>query len=335
MSRNWRVAVVGAEGLVGEAILKAFAERRFPVSEMHALAANRALGRSVEFGDDELPVGDVATFDFVNVDLALFASDPDIAREHVERALGSGCTVVDVSGAYAADPDVPLIVPAVNADRLAELGDRRLVASPGGAAVALASVLNPLRLAAGLERVDVVSLEAASGAGRDAVEDLAGQCAQLLNGRTPGASAYFPAQLAFSAIPLVGEADADGATAGERALVEETAKILGESATNVTVTAVRLPVFFGDGLAVHVATREPLSVGRAAELLGGVPGIRLETAPTLQDAVAAPEAILVGRLRQASGNPRLLEFWVAADNVRRGSAVNTVDIVEVLVRDLF
>lgn len=335
MSRSWRIAVVGAEGLVGEAILKALEERRFPVSDLHALAAEGALGRTVEFDDDEVPVVDVATFDFASVDLALFASDAELAMLHVERALDSGCTVVDASGAYRADPDVPLIVPAVNADRLADLGDRRLVASPGGAAVALASVLHPLRFAAGLERVDVVSLEAASGAGRGAVEDLAGQCAQLLNGRTPGTSGYFPAQLAFSAIPLVGAEDADGTTAGERALAEETAKILGESATNVTVTAVRLPVFFGDGLVVHLATREPLSIGRATELLGGVPGIRLESAPTLQDAVAAPEAILIGRLRQASGNPHLLEFWVAADNVRRGSASNTVDIVEVLVRDLF
>lgn len=335
MARNWRIAVVGATELVGESILKSLAERRFPVSELHALAANRALGRTVEFGDDELRVGDVAAFGFDAVDLALFACDADVALEHVPRALDAGCTVVDASGAYAADPDVPLVVPAVNGRVLADLGERRLVASPDGAAVVLASVLGPLRAAAGLERIDVVSLQAASGAGREAVEELAAHCAQLLNGRTPGPSAFFGASLAFSGVARVGELDADGEATGESLLRAAAVKILDEPATNVTVTAVRLPVFFGDGLAVHAVLREPLTVGRAAELLAAAPGMRLETAPTLRDAVDEPESILVGRLRQASGNPRSIEFWVAADNVRRGSGANSVDIVEVLVRDCF
>jgi aspartate-semialdehyde dehydrogenase len=334
MSKSLRIAIVGATGLVGESILKILAEREIPVAEVHALASDRSLGRTVEFGDEELRVSDVATFDFSAVDVAVFAAGAEAALEHVPRALGTGCAVVDVSTAHRADPDVPLVVPAVNGGRLSGLAERRLVAGPGGAAVALATVLHALR-PVGLERVDVVALEAASGAGRDAVEELASQCAQLLNGRTPAPSGHFPAQLAFSGIPLVGEADADGWTAAERGLAAETARILDEPALNATVTAVRMPVFFGDGLVVHLATREPVSVGRAAELLGGTPGVRVEDAPTLQDAIDSPDAILVGRLRQASGNPRSLEFWVAADNVRRGSAVNTVDIVEVLVREYF
>jgi aspartate-semialdehyde dehydrogenase len=335
MSKEWKIAVVGATGLVGESLLKVLAERRFPVAAIHALASDRSLGRTVEFGDDELRVGDVATFDFATVDFALFAASEAAAQEHVPRALEAGCTVVDASAAFRADPDVPLIVPAVNGEALGRLGERRLVACPGGAAVALVTVLCPLHAAVGVERVNVVSLQAVSGAGREAVEDLASQCAQLLNGRSPGPSPHFGAQIAFNVIPQIGTPDADGATAEEDALAFETQKILGDPAIKVNATALRVPVFFGDGLAVHLETREPLTVGRARELLAQAPGLVLADAPTPQDAVADPGAVAVGRLRADRTHPRGLDLWLAADNVRRGSAANTVDVVEVLVRDCF
>ena len=335
MSKGWRIAVVGATGLVGESLLKALAERRFPVASLHALASDRSLGRTVEFGDEELRVDDLAAFDFSAVDLALFAASAEAAREHVPRALDAGCTVVDASPAFRADADVPLVVPAVNGDRLGRLGERRLVACPGGATVALVSALHPLHAAAGVERVNVVSLQAVSGAGRDAVEDLAEQCAQLLNGRSPGPSRHFPAQIAFNVLPAVGTPDADGATAEEEALAFETQKILGDPSIKVNATALWVPVFFGDGLAVHLETREPLTVGRARELLAQAPGLVVGEAPTPQDAVAAPGAVAVGRLRADRTHARGLDLWLAADNVRRGSAANTVDVVEVLVRDYF
>jgi aspartate-semialdehyde dehydrogenase len=335
MSKEWKIAVVGATGLVGESLLKVLAERRFPVAAIHALASDRSLGRTVVFGDDELRVGDVAKFDFATVDFALFAASDEAAQEHVPRALAAGCTVVDTSAAFRADPDVPLVVPAVNGEALGRLGERRLVACPGGAAVALVTVLSPLHAAVGVERVNVVSLQAVSGAGRQAVEDLASQCAQLLNGRSPGPSPHFGAQIAFNVIPQIGTPDADGATAEEDALAFETQKILGDPAIKVNATALRVPVFFGDGLAVHLETREPLTVGRARELLAQAPGLVLADAPTPQDAVAEPGAVAVGRLRADRTHPRGLDLWVAADNVRRGSAANTVDVVEVLVRDCF
>jgi aspartate-semialdehyde dehydrogenase len=233
MSKEWKIAVVGATGLVGESLLKVLAERRFPVAAIHALASDRSLGRTVEFGDDELRVGDVATFDFATVDFALFAASEQAAQEHVPRALEAGCTVVDASSAFRADPDVPLIVPAVNGNTLGRLGERRLVACPSGAAVALVTVLSPIHAAVGVERVNVVSLQAVSGAGREAVEDLASQCAQLLNGRSPGPSPHFGAQIAFNVIPQIGTPDADGATAEEDALAFETQKILGDPAIKV------------------------------------------------------------------------------------------------------
>lgn len=335
MSKGWKIAVVGATGLVGESLLKVLAERKFPVAELHALASDRSLGRTVAFGDDELRVGDLATFDFATVDLALFAASPEAAREHVPRALDAGCTVVDASPAFRAEPDVPLVVPAVNGDQLGRLGARRLVASPGGATVALVTALHPLHAAVGVERVNVVSLEAVSGAGREAVEELAAQCAQLLNGRTPALSSHFPAQMAFNVIPLVGAPDADGSTPAEDALAFETQKILGDPAIKVNATALRVPVFFGDGLAVHLETREPLALGRARALLAQAPGLVLVDAPTPQDALAVPEAVALGRLRTDRTHARGLDFWLVADNVRRGSAVNTVDVVEVLVRECF
>jgi aspartate-semialdehyde dehydrogenase len=335
MNKGWKIAVVGATGLVGEALLKVLAGRRFPVAAIHALASDRSLGRSVEFGDDELPVGEVATFDFSTVDLALFVASEAAAREHVPRALAAGCTVVDASPAFRADADVPLVVPAVNGSQLRRLGERRLVACPGGSTVALVTALQPLHAAVGVERVNVVCLQAVSGAGREALEELANQSAQLLNGRSPGPSAHFPAQMAFNVIPQVGTPDADGSTDEEHALAFETQKILGDPAIKVNATALRVPVFFGDGLAVHLETREPLTDGRARELLAQAPGLVLAAAPTPRDAVEAPEAVVVGRLRRDATHPRGLDLWLVADNVRRGSAVNTVDVVEVLVRECF
>jgi aspartate-semialdehyde dehydrogenase len=226
-------------------------------------------------------------------------------------------------------------VPAVNAAALGRLAGRRLVAGPMGSTVALVTALAPLHAGAGIERVNVVSLEAVSGAGRDAVEELAGQCAQRLNGRPPGTSRFFPAPMAFNVIPCVGRPDADGVTAEEAGLAYETQKILGDPAIKVNATAVRVPVFFGDGLAVHLETREPLAVGRADALLRAAAGLRVGEAPTPADAVSDPDVVAVGRLRADRTHGRGLNLWLAADNVRRGSAANTVDIVEVLVRECF
>lgn len=335
MSRQVRVVVVGATGLVGEALLSALAERRVQIAEMHALASDRSVGREVDFGDDRLKVDDLAGFDFDRADLVLFAGTAAVAREYVPRALDAGCTVVDASPEFRQAPDVPLVVPAVNASALATLGSRRLVASPGGATVALVTALQPLHAAVGVDRVNVVSLESVSGAGRDAVEELAGQCAQLLNGRSIVASRAYPVQLAFNCIPQVGAAAAGGASEEERSLASETQKILGDPAIKVNATAIRVPVFFGDALAVHVELREPLKVREARRLLSASPGLTLEDDAPTPVTVGSEPRVALGRLREDLTHPRGLDFWIVADNVRRGSAVNTVEIVEVLVRDYF
>lgn len=335
MSRQVRVAVVGATGLVGEALLGALAERGVPVAELHALASDRSVGREVDFGDDRVKVDDLAAFDFERADLVLCAGTAAVAREYVPRALDAGCAVVDASPEFRDAPEVPLVVPAVNGRALEGLGERRLVASPGGATVALVSALQPLQARVGIDRVNVVSLESVSGAGRDAVEELAAQCAQLLNGRSIAPSRAYPTQLAFNCIPLVGMADDGGATTEETALERETRKILGDPGIKVNATAVRVPVFFGDGLAVHLETREPLPLAEVRRTLAAAPGLDLtDTAPT--PVTAAPEGrVAVGRLREDRTHPRGIDFWIVADNVRRGSALNTVEIVEVLVRDYF
>lgn len=335
MSRQVRVVVVGATGLVGEALLGALAERELPLADVRALASDRSVGREVEFGEDRLKVDDVAGFDFAQADLALFAGTAAVAREHVPRALDAGCTVVDASPEFRLAPDVPLVVPAVNAATLAGLGSRRLVASPGGAAVALVTALQPLHAAVGVDRANVVSLESVSGAGRDAVEELAGQCAQLLNGRSIAPTRAYPTQLAFNCIPQVGGPGGGGATTEELALETETQKILGDPAIKVNATAVRVPVFFGDALAVHLELREPLPVREARKLLTAAPALVLDDDAPTPVTAAAEGRVALGRLRQDRTHPRGLDFWIVADNVRRGSALNTVEIVEVLVRDYF
>lgn len=336
-SKEWRVAVVGATGLVGEALLDVLGARRFPVGQLHALASNRSLGTDVEFRGESLPVDDLDGFDFAGVELALFAAGADVARLHVPRALAAGCTVVDASAAFRGDPDVPLVVPGVNDAALAKLAaGPRLVAGPGGATVALCLALKPLHEAVGVERINLVSLESVSGAGRDAVEELAGQCAQLLNGRPAAASRTLPAPIAFNCIPLVGGLDEAGVSAEEHGLASETQKIMGDPTIKVNATAVRVPVFFGDCLAVHAEFRGRLDARRAAELLGGAHGLLLaDGVPTPALLADDRDVVWVGRLRDDPTSDRGIDLWLVADNVRRGSAFNTVEIVEVLVRDYF
>ncbi|MCZ8130356.1 MAG: aspartate-semialdehyde dehydrogenase [Steroidobacteraceae bacterium] len=336
MSRKLKVAVAGATGLVGEALLECLANSQLPLGEVVALASDRSIGREVAYGDDSLPVNDLAAHDFAGFDLALFAAGAEVAHAHVPRALDAGCAVVDLSTAFRDESGVPLVVPAVNADVLAQLGPRRLVASPGGATVALVSALAPLHALAGVERVNLVVLESASGAGRGAVEELARQCAMLLNGRPLAEGKGAPAQVAFDCVPRVGDWLAGGQTTEEAQIAADTARILGDPSIKVNSTVVRVPVFFGDGLVVHLETREPLGLERAREALAAVPGLRLEQeAPSLAQAAADRDAVLAGRLRADPTHPRGIDFWLAADNVRRGSAANTVEIVEVLVRDIF
>jgi aspartate-semialdehyde dehydrogenase len=335
MAGEWRVAVVGATGLVGEAIVAALAARQFPLKSLTLLGSDRSIGRGVTFGERQLPVDDVASFDFAEADLALFAAGEEVAASLVPRAMEAGCRVIDTSPHFRGDMAVPLIVPDVNPHALAP--GSGIVAIPAPVVTLLATVLAPLAGVATVERVDVTVLQAVSEAGRAGIEELASQTAQLLNGRPVTRSRVFPRQVAFNCVPQVGSIDADGWTEAERAIGSELVRVLDAPALAVDATIVTVPVFYGDSLVVRLATAAPVSVGSVRAALQSSPGIILGE-PRRVSGYATPageavdqDAVFVGRIRHHGQQGHGLTFWVVGDNVRRAVAYSTVRVAQILV----
>jgi aspartate-semialdehyde dehydrogenase len=336
VTRQLAVAVVGATGLVGETLISVLEERAVPVTELHALASDRSLGRSVSFRGRNVPVAELAGFDFGRVAIAFFCGGAEVAREYAARA-AQQCMVIDSSGAFSGRDDVPLVVPEVNAQALADCGAHGLIASPDCSTIELVLALKPLHDAAGLERLDVATYQAVSGLGRSALEELARESIAALSGRgAPGARAL-SSPLAFNCVPQVGAFEADGYTHDELALARETRQLLGLPALRVHVTAVSVPVFYGHAAVVHLDTQRPLSAQRARELLENAPGVTVLDLPAQRGGypTAATEAlnrdtVYVGRIREDLAPDRGLNLWIVADNVRRGAATNSVQIAEAL-----
>ena len=335
MPRRIDLAVAGATGLVGETVLRILRERKFPLGTLHVLASEA--GERVMYDGRALRVHALDEFDFTGVALAIFAVGQDAAAEHAPRAAAAGCVVVDNSSQFRYDADVPLVVPEVNGAALAGYRQRNLVANPNCSTIQLVMALKPIHDAAGIERVHVATYQSASGGGRRLMETLAGQTAQLMNGRPlnlePGV-----AQIAFNVVPHIDVFEPNGYTREEMKIVRETRKILAEPELPVHATAVRVPVFFGHSEAVHIETRARMEVADARALLAKSPGLRvIDTAgsggyPTATDA-ASQDAVLVGRIREDISHPRGLAMWIVADNVRKGAATNSVQIAESLVKD--
>lgn len=336
MTEGLRVAVAGASGLVGEATIEALAESRSGVAQLLPLASGRSLGRTVPFAGRQLPLGLLADFDFAAADLALFAVDPETAGEHVPRALAAGCRVIDASSRFHDEAGVPLWLPGAGVPPAGVI-DARLIALPGPAAAMLAGALAPLHAAVGLVRVDVVLLEAASGAGRAGVEELAQQSAMLLNGRPASKASAFPRPLAFNCLPEVGGIVPGEPSGEERAIVLQLHRLLGADSLAVGVTAVQVPVFHGHSAAVHLRLARELDADQARALLRKAPGIKVideargARYPTAAaDAVGAAQ-VLVGRIRSDPSRERGLALWVVADNIRTVAANRLADAVQILV----
>jgi aspartate-semialdehyde dehydrogenase len=333
------VAVVGATGLVGETLLAVLAEREFPLVGLEALDSERSLGGRLEFRGRHLRVGDLGQFDFSRVQLAFFAADADIASTFVPRAVDAGCVVIDMSTQFRDEPDVPLVVPEVNPDAIAQYAERRLIASPGSSAIQLALVLKPLQDAGGIERVQVATYEAVSGAGREALEELATQSAALLSGRGAVPAHVLPRPIAFNCVPQVGTLLESGHTRDELAVQRALRRLLDDQSLSVNVTAVQVPVFFGHSQAAHLDTRERITAEVARTLLQKAPGVtvldehRSGGYPTAAIEAANRDTVYVGRIREDMSYGRGLNLWIVADNVRKGAATNAVQIAEILVRD--
>ena len=337
MDRQFRVAVVGATGLVGETLITVLEERDFPVSELHALASDRSLGRSVSFRGRRYPVQELADFEFAHCDFALFCAGAQVSREYVPRAVAAGCLVIDNTSEFRYQEDVPLVVPEVNLHALAGLGTRGIVANPNCCTIQMVLVLKPLYDAAGIERIEVATYQSASGAGRAALEELARQSIDALSGKGVAADAGI-GQIAFNCVPHIDSFQDNGYTREEMKLVWETRKILGDAAIRVNATAVRVPVFYGHSEAVHIQTRRPLSADQARELLRKAPGVtvmderRAGGYPTAATEAAKRDTVYVGRIREYLAPDRGLNLWIVADNVRKGAATNSIQIAEALAQ---
>ncbi len=337
MSNKYKVAVVGATGAVGETMLAILAERRFPISELVALASERSAGSYVDFADDEVLVQDLATFDPAGVDIALFSAGGGTSQEYAPKFAAAGAVVIDNSSTFRYDDDVPLVVSEVNPEA-AKSRPRGIIANPNCSTMQLMPVLAPIHREYGIERINVATYQSVSGGGRTAMEELGRQTAELLSFQDINPS-KFPVQIAFNLIPHIDEFQPNGYTKEEMKLVWETRKILGDANIQVNPTAVRVPVFYGHSEAVNVETRKKITPEQARELLQAAPGVEVVDErrpggyPTPVTHASGNDAVYVGRIREDFSHPRGLNMWVVADNIRKGAALNAVQIAELLVAD--
>lgn len=334
---GYTVAVVGATGNVGREMLATLADRRFPADAVIALAADSAVGKEVSFGEDAvLKVEDVGRFDFKGVDIALFAADAKVSAAHAPRAAAAGAVVIDVGPQFRMDPDVPLVVPEVNADALAGYTTKNIVASPGGTAILLAMALKPLHEQATISRVVVSTYQAASDAGKEGMDELFGQT-RAIYVNDPVQKSVFSKQIAFNVIPHVGPFMEDGATRDEWALNVETKKVL-DPKIKVSATCVRVPVFIGHSAAVTIECVEPLTAEEARQILRKTPGMQVidqqeNDGYITPVEVAGDDPVFVSRVREDYTVDNGLSFWASTDNLRKGAALNAVQIAELLVKE--
>jgi aspartate-semialdehyde dehydrogenase len=338
VSKQFDVAVVGATGAVGEAMLEILYQRKFPVGKVYALASKRSAGSKVSFGNKSLVVEDLAEFDFSKVQVGLFSPGASVSAEYAPKAAAAGCVVIDNTSQFRYDDDIPLVVPEVNPEAVAGYKNRGIIANPNCSTIQMMVALKPIYDAVGIQRINVCTYQAVSGSGKPAMDELAKQTADLLNGRPVEASVY-PKQIAFNVLPHIDVFQDNGYTKEEMKMVWETRKIMGDDSILVNPTAVRVPVFYGHSEAIHIETRDKISAEQATELLKQAPGIEvLDDRDDGGYATAVTEAsghdlVYVSRIREDISHPKGLNLWVVADNVRKGAALNSVQIAEVLVEN--
>lgn len=338
MSRKFNVAVVGATGAVGETMLSILQERNFPVEKIHALASSRSAGSTIRFNGKTITVEDLETFDFKGVDIGLFSPGASVSKIHAPRAAAAGCVVVDNTSQFRYDDDIPLVVPEVNPHAIADYKNRGIIANPNCSTIQMLVALKPIHDAVHIERINVCTYQAVSGTGKEAIEELAKQTLELLNGRSAECEVY-PKQIAFNALPHIDDFQENGYTKEEMKMVWETRKIFEDTEIMVNPTAVRIPVFYGHSEAVHIETKDKISAQEVTDLLRNKPGIELMDErkaggyPTAVTEAAGKDPVFVGRIRDDISHPRGINLWVVSDNVRKGAALNSVQIAEILVKD--
>lgn len=337
-SRLYNVAIVGATGAVGETLLEVLEERNFPVKKIYLLASERSAGTSKKFKGKSIRVENLSDFDFAQVDIGLFSAGGSISAEYAPKAAAAGCVVIDNTSHFRYDDDKPLVVPEVNPAAIADYKNTNIIANPNCSTIQMLVALKPIHDAVGITRINVCTYQAVSGSGKPAMEELAGQTANLLNAKSVETKIY-PKQIAFNVMPQIDVFTDNGYTKEEMKMVWETKKILGDDSIEVNPTCVRVPVFFGHSEACHIETKEKITAAQATKLLNDFEGIVVIDEhedggyPTAVTDAAGNDAVYVGRIREDISHPRGLNLWVVSDNVRKGAATNSVQIAERLIQD--
>jgi aspartate-semialdehyde dehydrogenase len=333
---KYDVAVVGATGAVGEVMLEILAERKFPVGKVYAVASERSAGSTVEFRGDDLVVQDLSTFDFSKVQIGLFSPGASVSKVYAPKAAQQGCVVIDNTSQFRYDADIPLVVPEVNPDKIAQHRNRGIIANPNCSTIQMLVALKPIYDAVGIERINVATYQSVSGTGKEAIEELANQTRQLLSFQDVERTVY-PKQIAFNVLPHIDVFLDNGYTKEEMKMVWETRKILGDEAIQVNATCVRVPVFYGHSEAVHIETKQKISAADARTLLQKAPGVTVIDEhkdggyPTAVTDASGKDPTYVGRIREDISHPRGLDLWVVSDNIRKGAALNSIQIAEILI----
>jgi aspartate-semialdehyde dehydrogenase len=340
MTKSINVAILGATGLIGETLLSILEERKFPINKLFPLASGKSAGQTVLFKGRPLSVQDANDFDFTQVQLAFFAVSSEQAAQYAPLAVDAGCLVIDNSAHFRLMDDVPLVVPEVNPEAISLYRERHIIANPNCSTVQMVVALKPILDAVGLKRINVVTYQSVSGTGKKAIAELAEQSAQILNGM-PIEPRVYPQQIAFNLLPHIDDFSDNGYTREEMKMILETRKILNCPQVAITATAVRVPVFYGHSEAIYIETERNITREEAITLLKEAPGIVVVEAdedgkqeyPTPISHLNGADAVYVGRIRADLFSAQGLNLWVVADNVRKGGALNAVQIAEIWLND--
>ena len=337
MSKKFNVVVVGATGAVGETMLTILEQRDFPVDKVFAVASHRSAGTEILFKGETVVVEDIETFDFSKAQIGLFSPGASVSDIYAPKAAAAGCIVIDNTSRFRYETDIPLVVPEVNPEAIVEYTNRGIIANPNCSTIQMLVALKPLHDAAKITRINVATYQAVSGTGKDAIEELSQQTASLLNGKSIETNVY-PKQIAFNALPHIDTFQENGYTKEEMKMVWETRKMMGDESIMVNPTCVRIPVFYGHSEAVHIETEKKLSAVKAKELLQQMQGVTVIDEhedggyPTAVTEGAGEDPVFVGRIREDISYENGLNLWVVADNVRKGAALNSVQIAEILAK---
>ncbi|EHZ2590598.1 aspartate-semialdehyde dehydrogenase [Vibrio parahaemolyticus] len=337
MSQQYNVAILGATGAVGETILEVLQERKFPVGELFLLASERSEGKTYRFNGKTVRVQNVEEFDWSQAHIALFSAGGDLSAKWAPIAADEGVIVIDNTSHFRYEYDIPLVVPEVNPEAIAEFRNRNIIANPNCSTIQMLVALKPIHDAVGIERINVSTYQSVSGAGKAGIDELAGQTAKLLNG-LPADKKQFSQQIAFNCIPQIDQMMENGYTKEEMKMVWETQKIFNDPSITVNPTCVRVPVFYGHAEAVHVETRSPIDAQEVINLLEQTEGVEVfhgDDFPTQVCDAGGKDHVMVGRIRNDISHHSGVNLWVVADNVRKGAATNAVQIAEVLIRDYY